>query len=91
MNRNKTFLCCWDVQDIIEKQGFSRGVNYNITNIADVHTCTICGVNLICPLVLLMSGQFVQLRREMIRCSCVGIPICIDTIAVHCCCCTLGI
>jgi hypothetical protein len=66
MNRNKTFLCCWDVQDIIEMQGFSRGINNSMTNIADVHTCTTCSVNLICPLVLLMSGQFVQLRREMI-------------------------
>jgi hypothetical protein len=62
-----------------------------MTNIANIHTCTISGENLVLPFVLISGGQLVQLPCNVICCSSVGVLVCINFITIGSCCSALGI
>jgi hypothetical protein len=49
----------WNMKDVTQFKLPSRSVNKRIASVANFHTCTTCGVNLSCTVVLVMSSQFI--------------------------------
>jgi hypothetical protein len=64
-------------------------MNNSMTNIVNVHTCTISCNDLIYSLILLFGGVFFYLSNDVICCCRVRVPICVNHIAVHSYGCTL--
>jgi hypothetical protein len=54
-----------------------------MTNIANIHTCTIGCEDLVISVVLVSGGKFVLLPGNMICCCRIGVPICMNSIVVH--------
>jgi hypothetical protein len=65
----------------------ARGINSSMTNMANLHTCPSCSVNLILSGVPILHGQLVQLTSDMVGSSCASIPLVgIYAIQCHCSC-----
>jgi hypothetical protein len=61
-------------------KGAVGGGNYRITNMINVHTCTIGCPYLIIAMIPVMHGEFVQLASETVSGIGVEVPIWIGTI-----------
>jgi hypothetical protein len=73
------------MQDISKFKGFIWGTNSRLTNMSNVHTCTISGVDLISTIVLLTDGQLVKFSCDVIGRTSVGVPTVVDGVGVHGC------
>ena len=51
-----------------------------MTNVADAHTCTIGGVNLILVVVLFTESHLFQLSSEMVGGAAVEVPVGVDAV-----------
>ena len=51
-----------------------------MTNMTDPHTCPTRDVNLVLAGVLLTEGYFLKFTREMVGCSAVEVPVCVDAV-----------
>ena len=81
MNRNKIFLCLRNIENVFEMDLFvTRGINNSITNMANVHTYAIGGMNLLIPIVFVLHGECLQRSGDVIGRPRVNIPIGIDTV-----------
>jgi len=76
MNRDKVFLSLRDMKNIIKMQISMRGTNNSITNMINVHTCTICCAYLVIAGVLLLDSQPVELAGHVICSTSIRVPVC---------------
>jgi hypothetical protein len=80
MNRDKILSGLRHMKNIFEFEITMLGVNCSFTNMTNVHTCTVCSVDLFGVVILLPKSQLLQLSRDVIRSSDVGVPISIHRV-----------
>lgn len=64
-------------------------MNNSMTNVAYIHTCSACGVNLFSSVVFFLDSKLVQLPSNMISGTHVDVPICVYTIGAGSRCCNM--
>lgn len=52
----------------------TRGMNYRVTNMINVHTCIASRPNLVGPIVPVVHRQLVELASNMVCHPCIGVP-----------------
>ena len=62
----------------------SRGTNGSVTNMTNFHTLSVCSVNLIVDVVLVVDGQLVEFAGDVIGGASVQIPVGIYSIGRGC-------
>jgi hypothetical protein len=56
-----------------------------MTNVTDVHTCSISGMDLIIPHVSIMGHQLLKLARDMVHVTGISVPVGVNAIgSSHC-------
>jgi hypothetical protein len=80
MNGNKVFMNTGYVKDMIKVQRMRSSGNDRITNVVNIHTCTICGPNQMVVLVPLKHGQLLKFSGNVVGGTGIKVPIGISTI-----------
>jgi hypothetical protein len=57
MNRNEVLFGLWNMENMIKLKIMILGMNGSFTNMTNVHTCAICGMDLFTTIVLLPKGH----------------------------------
>ena len=60
------------------------GMKSSVTNMTNMHTCTIGGVNLITPMVFVPERQLLQVAGDMVGGAGIRVPVGVDGVGVHC-------
>ena len=84
MGGDKVFGGIGYMQDVLKMKITSRGTNGSVTNMTNFHTFSVCSVNLIVAVVLVVDGQLVELVGEVIGGASVQIPVGIYSIGRGC-------
>jgi hypothetical protein len=71
------------MKDIIKMQIMSRGMNYRMTSVVYIHTWTTSCVNLFIAIVVVSYMQIIQFTYDMISCTRIGVPVCVNTIITN--------
>jgi hypothetical protein len=82
MNRNKIFCSSWHIKNIVEINKTMWSISCIMANVANFHSSSICGVNLIAALILVSDGQFLQFTSDVIGHSTIGVPVCVDVVGI---------
>jgi hypothetical protein len=75
MNGYEILMSTRNMQHIIKMKGASRSGQYGFTDMNNLHTCSIGGVNLIMSIVAIMHGKFFKLPCYVICGARVQIPV----------------
>jgi hypothetical protein len=51
-----------------------------MTNMMDMHTCSVCGVDLVIATIAFLHGEFVKLDGEVVSCTGIHIPAGVDVV-----------
>ena len=74
MGGDKVFGGIGYMQDVLKMKITSRGTNGSVTNMTNFHTFSVCSVDLIVVVVLVVDGQLVELAGDVIGGASVQIP-----------------
>jgi hypothetical protein len=80
MNRNEVFCGRRDMENITKLQLYIWGINKNMTNITNTHTCPVCCVNLLMTVILALHGEFVKFTGDVVGGAEVTVPVGVDAI-----------
>ena len=73
-----------DVENIIEMNTTIWGMQNVVTNVTDLHTCPIGGVNLLIASVLVLDYQLLEFSGNMIGGTGIHIPVGVDIVQQSC-------
>jgi hypothetical protein len=59
MNGKQVIRCTRNMENIFKMQRTTRGMQYSMTNVADVHTIAVCSVHTVMSIVLAVDGELV--------------------------------
>jgi hypothetical protein len=74
MKGNQVLLRTRDTQDIIKEEIAIGSKKSRLPNMSNLHTSSVCGVDLFLARVFLPHSKFVQLARDMVGRPCVRVP-----------------
>ena len=80
VHRYKIFISSRNMKNTIKFQIGIRGTNNSMTNVTDIHTCTVCCTDLIFSLVLLLHGELLELSSDVVGGAGIRIPFCVHSI-----------
>ena len=80
VNGSKTFGSSRYMKDILKKKFTRRGMKSCISNITDVHTCAIGGVNLLMSAIFVTNSQLLKFAGDMICGATISIPVGVDAV-----------
>jgi hypothetical protein len=75
MSRNKIFMCTGNMKNIIQMNITNWGLQSAITNVINLHTCSVCREHLLAAATLVMEGELLKVVGDMIRGTGVDIPV----------------
>jgi hypothetical protein len=75
MNRDKMFVSTRNMKNIIKMLGTVEGGQNRFTDVSNLHTCPICSLNVVVPVVAFMHGELFNLTGDVVGCPRVQIPV----------------